>query len=179
MSSFTSCCRLFCLAALLVGGAACEFREYPLPDIQKPLGYDTVEVSLPGCVTPLPPVRSDIECGAIEIGKSIDHKDVCHLLEALRTWVASGPADAPAVRPDDWSHVRAVCVRRGVEVTAAQCPAGVPCPPVHRSFLELVADAPNRSRLMTVHMMDDARTLKYLVGARDYFVLGPNVPARQ
>src|SRR5262245_22544205 len=126
----TPYCRFFCVVVVLVGGAGCEFREHPLPEIQKPLGYDTVDMSLPGCVTPLPPVRSDIECGATEIGKSIGPKDVCHLLEALKTWVASRPADVPAVRPDDWRHVRAVCVSRGVQTTVSEYPAGVkPSPP--------------------------------------------------
>ena len=130
---FARACRFFFLAAVVVSGAGCEFHEHPLPEIQKPLGYDTVALPLSGCLTPLPPVRADIECGAAEIGKSIDPKDVCHLLEALRTWVASGPADAQSVRPDDWSHVRAVCVHRSFQITVAEYPPHVrPSPPVRR-----------------------------------------------
>lgn len=106
-------CLLF-VAALLVGAAACSFMNTDPPEIAKPLGYDTVDVSLPGCATPLPPVRDDINCGALEIGKSIDGRDVCHLLQTLKHWVASAPADAPSVHPDDWTRVRAVCVSREV-----------------------------------------------------------------
>jgi hypothetical protein len=57
------------------------------PEIAKPLGYATVDVSLPGCAVRLPPAGDDVSCGAAEIGKSIDEKDVCHLLTALKDWV--------------------------------------------------------------------------------------------
>ena len=168
---FARCRTVFLAAAVVVGGAACAFHE-PLPEIQKPLGYDTVDVPLAGCVTSLPPVRADIECGATEIGKRIDPKAVCYLLEALRTWVTSGPADAKSVRPDDWNHVRAVCVRRLFQTHAVDLPAHMtPIPPFSRSLLQLESDAPNRSHRMFVQMLEESRTLRYFVLPRDVPVL--------
>ncbi len=194
--AFAPRCRFLLVAAVLVGGSGCDaisgvgcnVTNTAAPEIAKPLGYDTVDVPLPACATQLPPVRADRECGASEIGKSIDPKDVCHLLGALRRWVASGPADAPSVRPDDWNHVRAVCVRRAVVVElpgyptevppspafrrsplqeAAEYPAQAqPRAPFRRSLLELKADAPNRSHLLVVQMLEESRTLEYSVSPR-------------
>jgi hypothetical protein len=135
------------------------------PEIAKPLGYGTVRVALPGCATPLPPVREDIGCGALQIGKSIDRRDVCHLLEALRNWVASAPADAPSVHPDDWKQVRAVCVSR--EVFGRIGPSDGPkiiLPPLR--VLRLEADVPNRSQRMFVQMSEQSRSLEYFVSPR-------------
>jgi hypothetical protein len=157
-------CLLF-VAALLVGAAACSFMNTDPPEIAKPLGYDTVDVSLPGCATPLPPVRDDINCGALEIGKSIDGRDVCHLLQTLKNWVASAPADAPTVHPDDWTRVRAVCVSR--EVFGRVGPSDQPkiiLPPLR--FLRLEADVPNRSLRMSVQMSEQSRGLEYSVSPR-------------
>ena len=162
--------RFVLVAAVLVGGAGCDgisgvgcnVTNTAAPEIATPLGYETVDVPLPGCAIPLPPVRAGIECDASEIGKSIDPKDVCHLLGALTRWVASGPADAPSVRPDDWSLVRAVCVRRLVRGTSAR---KQPRPPP-LTFLQLEADVPNRSQRMTVQMSEQTRTLEYSVSPR-------------
>ena len=59
-------------------------------------------------------VRNDVSCGAAEIGKSIDAKDVCHLLTALKDWVTWPPREAPSDHADDWQRVRAASVSRGV-----------------------------------------------------------------
>ena len=66
--------------ALLVAAAGCTFMDVQPPEIAKPLGYDVVEMPLPDCSIPLPPVRDSARCGATEIGKSIEGKDVCRLL---------------------------------------------------------------------------------------------------
>jgi hypothetical protein len=149
-------------AVILIGGAACNSINTDAPEIAKPLGYDTVEVPLPGCPTPLPAVRDDVGCGARQIGKDIDGNDVCHLLEALKTWVASGPADAPSVHPDDWTRVRAVCVSRGVWASSPHEKRILP----RRSFLRLEADVPNRSQRMSVQMSEQSRALEYFVSPR-------------
>jgi hypothetical protein len=154
--------RFFFVAAVLVGAAGCSgLMDTAPPEIAKPLGYDTVDVSLPGCATPLPPVRDDISCGALQIGKSIDGKDVCHLLEALKNWVASGPPEAPSVHLDDWTRVRAVCVSRAVSSSAHEERIAPP-----RSFLRLEADVPNRSQRMFVQMSEQSRTLGFFASPR-------------
>jgi hypothetical protein len=153
------------VAALLVGLAGCNFMNTDPPEISKPLGYDTVVVPLPRCATPLPPIRDDISCGALQIGRSIDNRDVCHLLESLRNWVASAPANAPSVHPDDWTHVRAVCVSR--EKFGQIGPADGPkimLPPLR--FLRLEADVPSRSQRMFVQMSEQSRGLEYFVRPR-------------
>ena len=154
--------RLLFVTAVLVGAAGCNFMNADPPEVSKPLGYSTVEVPLPGCATRLPPVRDGINCGALEIGKSIDVKDVCHLLQTLKNWVASAPADAPSVHADDWKQVRAVCISRS---QWAQSPHDKRILPP-RSFLRLVADAPNRSQRMFVQMSEQSRGLEYFVSPR-------------
>lgn len=72
---FPSHRRLLFVTAVLVGAAGCNFMNADPPEIGKPLGYDTVDVPLPGCATRLPPVRDDINCGALTIGKSIDNRE--------------------------------------------------------------------------------------------------------
>jgi hypothetical protein len=163
--SFASRCRSLFVAAILGGAAGCTFMNSEPPEIGKPLGYDTVDVPLPGCATRLPPVRDDINCGALTIGKSIDNREVCHLLESLRNWAASAPAEAPSVHPDDWRLVRAVCVSREMLFRAA--PADGPkvnLPPVRS--LKLEADVPNRSQRMSVRMSEQSRGLEYSVSPR-------------
>lgn len=103
------------VAALLVCVAGCDFTNVEPPEKAKPLRYETVDVALPACAIPLPPVRYDVSCGAAQIGKSIDAKDVCHLLTALQDSMTWPPREAPSVHADDWQRVRAVCVSRGVE----------------------------------------------------------------
>ena len=112
---------------MLVGLGGCDFMSRDAPEIATPLGYGTVRVTLPGCPTELPPVREDSRCGAVEIGKTIDNRDVCRLLTSLKRWVESSPADGqrPPVQsirfepvyPDDWKYVRAVCVAHGSYVS--------------------------------------------------------------
>jgi hypothetical protein len=162
---FESNRRLLFVAAVLIGVAGCSFTNSDPPEIAKPLGYDTVEVPLPGCSTRLPPVRDDINCGALTIGKSIDNREVCHLLESLRNWAASAPADAPSVHPDDWIRVRAVCVSR--EIFGRVGPSDQPkttLPPL--GFLRLEADVPDRSLRMSVRMSEESRSLGYFVSPR-------------
>ena len=159
---FASHRRFLFVTATLVGAAGCNFMNADPPEIAKALGYDTVDVPLPGCATRLPPVRDDTNCGALQIGRSIDNREVCHLLEALRNWVASAPADAPSVHPDDWMRVRAVCVSR--EVFGRIAPQDGPkviLPPLR--FLRLEADVPNRSLRMSVQMSEQSRRLEYSV----------------
>ena len=132
-------CESPCLGRL----RAAASRTAAPPEIAKPLGYETVDVSLPGCATPLPPVRDDISCGALQIGESIDGKAVCHLLEALKNWVASG-----RVSHSVWtsSHEERIAPLR--------------------SFLRLEADVPNRSQRMFVQMSEQSRTLEFFASPR-------------
>ena len=143
--------RLYAVALLVCAGG-CDSPNVEPPEIAKPLGYSTVDIRLPGCATPLPPVRDDRRCGAAEIGKGIDAKDVCQLLISLKDWVASAPKDAPSVRPDDWTRVRAVCVSR---LFWARSPDVQEDPP-HRTFLRLEADVPNRCQRMFVKMSEQS-----------------------
>jgi len=162
---FDSHRRSLFVAALLVGPAGCNFMNTDPPEIAKPLGYDTVDMPLPGCATPLPPVRDEISCGALQIGRSIGNREVCHLLDSLRNWVASAPANAPSVHPDDWRQVRAVCVSREVVVRIG--PADGPkivLPPLR--FLRLEADVPSRSQRLFVQMSEESRILEYFVRPR-------------
>lgn len=154
--------RLFVVAALLVGAAGCNVPNVEPPEIAKPLGYETVDVLLPGCSTRLPPVRDNGSCGATQIGESIDVKDVCQLLVALKDWVASAPKNAPSVHSDDWTRVRAVCVSRGVWVRSPHETENLP----RRSFLRLEADVPNRSQRMFVQMSEQSRSFEYFVAPR-------------
>ena len=157
--------RLLFVAGLLFGAVGCTFMNADPPEIGKPLGYDTVDVTLPGCATRLPPVRDDTKCGALQIGRSIDNREVCHLLEALRNWAASAPADAPSVHPDDWKRVRAVCVSH--EIVWRMGPSDGPeviLPPLR--FLRLEADVPDRSLRMSVQMSEQSRGLEYFVSPR-------------
>lgn len=133
------------------------------PEIGKPLGYDTVDVPLPGCATRLPPVRDDVNWGALTIGKSIDNREVCHLLEALRNWAASAPADAPSVHPDDWTRVRAVCASREILVGPSDKPK-MTLPPLR--LLRLEADVPDRSLRISVRMSEHSRSLEYWASPR-------------
>ena len=134
------------------------------PEVSKPLGYGTIRVALLGCATPLPPVRESSECGALEIGKSIDTGDVCDLLESLKKWITSRPADAPSVHPGDWTQVRAVCVSRFWRAPPISEQLPIP-PPPPRSGLRLEADLPNRSLRMGVQTSDH-RGLEYYVTPR-------------
>jgi hypothetical protein len=159
------------VVALVVTGG-CDSSDPELPEIATPLGYDTVRVELSGCNVPLPPVRDSSRCGAAEIGKSIDLKDVCQLLVALKGWVDSGPADALSVHADDWPHVRAVCVSRlgpNVTVSSKEWPRVVLTQerPAVRSVVRLEADIPNRSLIIYVQMSEDSRRLKYFAGRRN------------
>jgi hypothetical protein len=162
---FESKRRLLFVGALLVSTVGCNFLKSDPPETSKPLGYSTVEVPLPGCATRLPPVRDDVNCGTLTIGKSIDNRDVCHLLEALRKWAASAPADTPSVHPDDWTRVRAVCVSR--EIFGRVGPSDQPkitLPPLR--FLSLEADLPDRSLRMSVQMSEQSRSLEYWTSPR-------------
>jgi len=104
------------------------------PDVSQPLGYGTIRVALPGCATPLPPVREAAHCNAVEIGKSIDASDVCDLLQSLKKWVISSRSSDPSVRPSDWTEVRSVCISRVGRVSTLSQPPPIP-PPPQRSFL--------------------------------------------
>lgn len=150
------------VVAVLVGAAGCDSMDVQPPEIAKPLGYETVDVALASCATPLPPVRDNGQCGATQIGKSIDVNDVCQLLVALKDWVASGPKDAPSVRPDDWTRVRAVCVSRSVWAPSSHEEKRFP----YRSSLRLEADVPNRSQRMFVQM-SESRSLEFFVSRRE------------
>src|SRR3954451_4601840 len=99
-------CSCFVIAAV-AAMSGCDFMNRDSPAVSKPLGYGTIRVALPGCATPLPPVREAAECGALEIGKRIDPGDVCNLLESLKKWVASRPSGNLTVHPGDWTQVRA------------------------------------------------------------------------
>jgi hypothetical protein len=160
---FRSHRRVLFIAAVLIGAAGCNFMNADPPEIAKPLGYDTVDVPLPGCPTRLPPVRDDPNCGVGEIGKSIDTKDVCHLLGTLENWVASGPAEAPSVHSDDWTRVRAVCIVRSRSMDSPhETPVLAP-----RSWLRLEADVPNRAHRMSVQMSEQLRlSLEFAVSPR-------------
>ena len=159
------------LAVVLVLAAGCNSTDADLPEIAAPLGYDTVRVELAECKTPLPPVRDTSRCGASEIGNSIDVNDVCLLLQALKDWVESGPADAPSVHADDWPRVRAVCVSRlgwPPPISSKERPRLLLAqerPPV-RSALRLEADIPNRSQIIFVQMSEQSRRLEYFAGPR-------------
>ena len=162
---FESRHRWIFVGVLLVGAAGCDFMKGDPPAMSKPLGYSTVDVPLAGCATRLPPVRDDVNCGALTIGKSIDNRDVCYLLEALKNWAASAPADAASVHPDDWTRVRAVCVSRDTfgQVGPSDLPK-ITLPPLR--FLRLEADVPDRSLRMSVQMSEQSRSLAYWVSPR-------------
>ena len=146
----------------MVGAAGCNFMNAEPPEIAKPLGYDTVDVFLSGCSTPLPPIRNDSRCGAAQIGKSIDAGVVCQLLVGLKNWVASAPKAAPSVNPDDWSRVRAVCVFREALVWSPDETEKQP----RRSFVRLDADVPTRSQRMSVRMSEQSWSFEYFVSPR-------------
>lgn len=132
------------------------------PEIAKPFGYETVDVLLPSCAIPLPPVRALPHCGATEIGKSIDVEVVCQLLVALKRWVASKPKDALSVHLDDWTRVWAVCVSRLVSVESPYATEKS----TPRSFLRLEAYIPNRSQRVSVQMSEQSWSFEYFVSAR-------------
>ena len=162
------------IVALLVSVEGCDFLSREAPEIAAPLGYGTVRVTLPGCPTELPPVREDSGCGAREIGKAIDHRDVCRLLTSLKHWVESSPADgkrAPVhsirfepVYAGDWKYVRAVCVSRGTYFSTSDGPGGGRT--TERRFLQLKADAPNRSLQMWVRLSEQPSMLEYFSARR-------------
>jgi hypothetical protein len=173
-------CRSSCFVIAAVAAmSGCDFMSRDSPGVSKPLGYGTISVALPGCATPLPPVREAAECGALEIGKRIDPVDVCDLLESLKKWVAAGPSSGKlTVRSDDWAQVRAVCVTRfdgRVRSMSQQPPVPPPAPGVFprdekraaaaRSDLRLEADLPNRSLRIGVQTSEHGR-LEYYVTAR-------------
>ncbi len=158
--------------ALGVAGA-CNSTTGDLPEISTPLGYDTVRVELSGCNIPLPPVRDNSRCGASDLGTSINVNEVCLLLTSLRDWVESGPADAPSVHADDWPRVRAVCVSRlvwspPIWISRKEWPRVVLAQerPPDRSALQLEADMPNRSQIISVEMSEQSRRLTYVAGPR-------------
>ena len=61
--AFAPRCRFLLVAAVLVCGSGCDaisgvgcnVTNSAAPEIAKPLGYETVDVPLPGCATPLHP----------------------------------------------------------------------------------------------------------------------------
>lgn len=154
--------RYLFVVAGIVAVAGCDVSKVEPPEIAKPLGYETVQVQLPGCPIPLPPVRDDGSCGASEIGKSIDVKDVCRMLVALKDWVASAPKDAPSVHPDDWARIRAVCIVRAAWASSPHEPDRWP----YRPFLRLQADVPDRSQRMVVQTTKLSRNFEYYVSPR-------------
>src|SRR3954468_12778641 len=174
MIEFARHARAIVVAVLLVGVVGCDFMSRDAPEIATPLGYGTVRVGLPGCSVQLPPVREDSGCGADEIGRTIDNGDVCRLLTSLKQWVESSPADGQRppvhsirfepVYPDDWRYVRAVCVSHGSYVSISDGLRGSTTTQVH--FLQLLADAPNRSLQMFVRMSDQSRALEYFSARR-------------
>ena len=149
-------CRRSCVVvAAVVGISGCNFMHTDPPEVSKPLGYATIRVELPGCATPLPPVREAAHCNALEIGKSINASDVCHLLESLKKWVISSRSSDPSAHPNDWTQVRSVCISRLGRVSTMSQPPIPPPPPrsflweekpiSHRPGLRLDADFPSRS----------------------------------
>ena len=174
MTAFATRRQAVVIAALLVGLEGCDFVSREAPEIATPLGYGTVRVALPNCATELPPVREDGGCGAGEIGKAIDHRDVCRLLTSLKLWVESSPADGKRppvhsisfepVYPDDWKYVRAVCVSRGTYFSTSDGPGGGRTR--ERRFLQLKADAPNRSLQMWIRLSEQPSLLEYFSARR-------------
>ena len=170
------CWSLF-IAAILVGTSGCNFMDRDSPEIATPLGYGTVRVALPGCPSELPPVREDAGCGVVEIGKTIDHQDVCRMLTSLKRWVESASAadqrresdidliNRSAVRPGDWRYVRAVCVSDLETISIAHSPKPEAGQRTGR-FLSLEADAPNRSLRMVVRMSEASDKLQYFAVPR-------------
>ena len=167
-----SCVVIAAVAAM----SGCDFMNRDSPAVSQPLGYGTIRVALPGCATPLPPVREATECGALEIGKRIDAGDVCDLLESLKTWVASGRSGNTTVHPDDWVQVRAVCITELLRTPIVQqAPVPPPAPRVFlrsekqisaaRPDLRLEADLPNQSLRIGVQT-SERRRLEYYVAAR-------------
>jgi hypothetical protein len=165
------------LIAAVAAMSGCDFMNRDSPAVSKPLGYGTISVALPGCATPLPPVREAAGCGALEIGKRIDPGDVCDLLESLKKWVASRPSSGKlTVQPDDWAQVRAVCITELVRTPIVQqgpVPPGAPRVfpwgekqiSAARPDLRLEADLPNRSLRIGVQTSEHRR-LEYYVTAR-------------
>jgi len=144
------------------------------PEISKPLGYATIHVALPGCATPLPPIRDTAECNAFEIGKSIDAADVCDLLEALKKWIVSSRSSDPSEHPNDWTQVRSACISRMGRVASMSQPPPIPPPPprsflweeksrLYRPGLLLAADVPNRSLVIVVQTSEHGG-LRYSTG---------------
>ncbi len=154
------------MVAALVAMTGCDFMNREAPEVSKPLGYATIRVDLPGCETPLPPVREATECGALEIGKSIDASDVCDLLESLKKWVISSRLDcSESAHLDDWTQVRAMCISSGFW---AQSPHDKRILPP-RPFLRLEADlSQSISPRMGVQTVSPSapRGLEYYVTAR-------------
>jgi hypothetical protein len=94
-----------------------------VPRVPTPLGFDTVQVNLPSCSTPLPPVRKD-GCSPLAIGISIEEKYVCRMLDALKARVEAAPRGWLLLRGGDWSRVRAVSVCRYQEPTGNDSRSG-------------------------------------------------------
>jgi hypothetical protein len=117
----------------------CDTSTEPLPEVWKPLAYETVAVDLPGCAIGLPPVRDSTECSAAAIGQTIAATDVCRLLMALKDWVESAPTSAPSVQPEHWTWVRAVCLYRSIVPHSPHASAETRLAP-RPSFLTLYAD---------------------------------------
>jgi hypothetical protein len=162
MRSLSLRCRLTFVIAIQVGITGCDFMDRRPPEPRKPLEYTTVDVSLRGCATQLPPVHDGANCGALEIGGSIDAREVCDLLESLKKWVDSAPAGSPSIHPNDWAQVRAVCVTHGWWIGS---PHDKPISPP-RSYLRLEADAPDRSLRFFVQTTRSSRGLEYFVSPR-------------
>jgi hypothetical protein len=91
--------------AVIVLATGCRSK---VPRVPKPLGFETVDVHLKSCQTPLPPVRKD-GCAPSAIGVSIEEKYVCRVLDALKVQVE---ARSWFRRRGDWARVRAVSVCR-------------------------------------------------------------------
>jgi hypothetical protein len=147
---------LVAVLSLAVLQMACNAKPDPPEVAPKPLSYSTRKIAIPGCALDIPPVRDDDDnCPLDEIGKSIRTDDVCLLLTALKSRMANLPPDAPDIRPDDWSSIRAISVCR------INTPPAASRPNTPNRQLQIVTDGPERQRGFWVAMQEDDRKISF------------------
>jgi hypothetical protein len=143
------------VAAACVVMIACQSEpSIELPPVHRPLGYDTVRISLTSCPVPLPPVRADFNhCPPDSIGKTISEEKVCRMLSGLRDWINSVPLDSEQVQRGDWERVQAVTVcRHAIKFVEDN---------VTRWQTTIEADVSERPRLFFVELWDHHNEMRF------------------
>jgi hypothetical protein len=137
------------LVLILAASCVPDQEDLPRPGIP-----GTVAVDWPWCSVRVPPIRDDSShCPFEAVGETIEPKDVCSVLTALRDWVEQTQLDSRFVQPGDYERIESIMVCRDYLPRS-------PNEPEVRGIM-VYADVPERPRLFWATLDEASSELSF------------------